>query len=105
MADCAERLSGMSTKPKPRGEPVSRSVMILILSTAPYGSKSWRTSCSVALNARLPTKIFTRVSSKEKAWKRSPGHPNSVQKQKTQEQYAGEEAREPRNHKLCLMVS
>src|SRR6266849_1081569 len=81
MANCAARLSGMSTKPNPRGEPVSRSVIILIVSTAPYGSKSWRTSCSVALNARLPTKMFTRVSSGEKAWKRSPGHPNSVQKQ------------------------
>jgi hypothetical protein len=29
----------------------------------------------------------------------SPGHPNSLQKQKTQKQYAGEAAREPRNHK------
>src|SRR5216683_3907942 len=59
MAALAAALSGISTKPKPLERPVSRSVMTLILSTTPYGSKSWRRLSSVALNARLPTKIFT----------------------------------------------
>src|SRR6266568_9669600 len=99
MADLAAALSGISTKPNPRDWPVSRSVMILILSTSPYGSKSWRRSRSVEPNARLPTKIFTRKSSYEKTWKESPGHPNSMQKQPTQEHDAGKTAREPRSHK------
>jgi hypothetical protein len=30
----------------------------------------------------------------ERAWKQSPGHPNSMQRQKTQEHDAGETARE-----------
>jgi len=39
--------------------------------------------------------MFTRVSSEEKTWKGSPGHPNSMQKHNTQAQYyAGETARE-----------
>src|SRR6266702_3428827 len=50
--------SCLSAKPKPLERPVSRSVITRISSTTPYGSKSWRTSCSVAPNARLPTKIF-----------------------------------------------
>ena len=62
MAALADRLSGISTKPKPRERPVSRSVMILTFSTAPYCSKSWRRSFSVAVNARLPTKMFTQGS-------------------------------------------
>src|SRR5712692_6366115 len=62
MADWAARVSGISTKPNPRDWPVYRSVMILIVSTTPYGSKSWRMSRSVEPNARLPTKIFTHVS-------------------------------------------
>src|SRR5262249_38270564 len=37
----------------------SRSVMMLMRSTTPYGANSARTSCSVAVNARFPTKIFT----------------------------------------------
>jgi hypothetical protein len=36
----------------------------------------------VALNARLPTKIFTHRSFIEKTEKRSPGHPNSMQEHK-----------------------
>src|SRR5712691_11099162 len=66
MARCAARLSGISTKPKPRERPVSRSVIILIVSTVPYGSKSWRRSCSVVVNAKLPPKIFTCGSPEDK---------------------------------------
>src|SRR5712691_1909488 len=62
MAVFAALLSGISTNPKPLERPVSRSIMTLILSTTPYGSKSWRRSWSVALYARLPTKIFTKGS-------------------------------------------
>ena len=58
MALCAAWLSGISTKQKPRERPVSRSVIILTVSIVPYGSKSWRRSCSVVLKARLPTKMF-----------------------------------------------
>ena len=63
MAALAAALSGISTKPKPLERPVSRSVIILTLSTTPWDSKSWRRLSSVALNARLPTKIFTQRSS------------------------------------------
>ena len=41
MALCAARVSGISTKPKPRARPVSRSVIILTVSTVPYDSKSF----------------------------------------------------------------
>src|SRR5215510_261954 len=44
MATLAAWLSGISTNPKPLERPVSRSVITLILSTAPYCSKSWRRS-------------------------------------------------------------
>jgi len=36
---------------------------------------------------------------------RSPGHPHRLQKQQTPKKYAGEVAREPRKHKIYLMVS
>jgi len=65
-ASSAARLSGISTKPNPRERPVSRSVIIRIVSTVPYGSKSWRRSCSVVVKARLPTKIFTHGSPEER---------------------------------------
>src|SRR5215813_7392447 len=55
MALFAVVLSGISTKPKPLERPVSRSIMTRISSTTPYGSKSWRRSSSVVVNARLPT--------------------------------------------------
>jgi hypothetical protein len=38
--------------------------------------------------------MFTQDSSGEKAWKASPSHPNSMQRQKMQEHDAGERARE-----------
>jgi hypothetical protein len=49
--------------------------------------------------------MFTQESSGEKAWKASPGHPNRMQKLQTQEHDAGEEAREPRRHKIGLMIA
>src|SRR3989442_15650486 len=71
--------SCISTKPKPLERPVSRSVITRISSTTPYGSKSWRRSRSVGLNARLPTKIFMGSS----LWER--GHTIA----RSSEQYAG----------------
>jgi hypothetical protein len=55
MAALAAALSGMSTKPNPRDWPVSRSVMMLTYSTAPYDAKSWRRSRVVAVKAILLT--------------------------------------------------
>src|SRR5262249_53919082 len=49
---------GISTNANPRDLPVSRSVMILTRSTAPYASNNWRTESSVAPKLRLPTKMF-----------------------------------------------
>ena len=48
----------ISTKPKPRERPVSRSVMIATRSTGPYCSNNWRSSSSPVLKSRFPTKIF-----------------------------------------------
>src|SRR6266568_342566 len=48
----------ISTKPKPRERPVSRSVKMLTRSTCPYASNSWRNSSSEVLKLRLPTKMF-----------------------------------------------
>lgn len=47
--------AGMSTKQKPRGRPVSRSLTIFTESTWPCCSNRLRTSSSVALKGRLPT--------------------------------------------------
>ena len=52
MAARAAVSSGISTKPKPRGRPVSRSVMIRTVSTVPYDAKRSRSVCSVVVNAR-----------------------------------------------------
>src|SRR5580692_4282324 len=51
-------LLAISTNPKPRDRPVSRSVIMLTRSTWPKGSKSCRNSSSAVLKLRLPTKIF-----------------------------------------------
>src|SRR5689334_10983099 len=45
----------ISTKPKPRGCPVSRSVIKESFSTVPCGAKRLRTDSSVAVKGRLPT--------------------------------------------------
>lgn len=58
MADSASLSSFISTKPKPRERPVSRSVMMLTRPTLPYGSNNVRSSSSVVLKDRLPTKIL-----------------------------------------------
>jgi hypothetical protein len=41
----------------------------------------------------------------EKVSKQSLGYPNSMQKQQTQERYAGETAREPHNYERGLMIA
>ncbi len=51
-------LSSISTKAKPRGRPVSRSVITLIDSTEPCCSKRLRSSSSVALKGMFPTYNF-----------------------------------------------
>src|SRR3954454_22530034 len=58
MAWSASVSFSISTKANPRDRPVSRSVMIRALLTAPYLSNKLRTASSVALKLRLPTKIF-----------------------------------------------
>src|SRR4051794_21463990 len=58
MAWSASVSFSISTKANPRERPVSRSVMIRALLTAPYRSNKLRTASSVALKLRLPTKIF-----------------------------------------------
>jgi len=55
MAASASAALVISTKPKPRERPVSRSVTSVIFSTAPCGSKTFRSSDSVVLWGRLPT--------------------------------------------------
>jgi len=45
----------ISTKQKPRGRPVSRSLMIFTDSTLPCFSNNERTSSSVAEKGRFPT--------------------------------------------------
>src|SRR6185437_5285650 len=48
----------ISTNPKPRERPVSRSVIIATRSTCPYCSNILRSSSSPVLKLRFPTKIF-----------------------------------------------
>jgi len=56
----------ISTNPKPRDRPVSRSVRMLTRSTWPYASKARRNSSSLVLKSRFPTKMFfTRMPSIE----------------------------------------
>jgi hypothetical protein len=56
----------ISTNPKPRDRPVSRSVKMLTRSTWPYASKARRNSSSLVLKSRFPTKMFfTRMPSNE----------------------------------------
>src|SRR3979490_1159657 len=45
----------ISTKPKPRGLPVSRSVIKDSFSTVPCGANNARTESSVAVKGRFPT--------------------------------------------------
>ena len=53
---------GISTKPKPRDRPVSRSWMTCADSTVPNLEKAERNCSSLVVNGRLPTKIFTGFS-------------------------------------------
>src|SRR6188768_128194 len=57
MAFCASELD-ISTKPKPRGWPVSRSLMSATFSTVPCSANSARTVSSVAEKGRFPTYSF-----------------------------------------------
>jgi len=43
---------------------------------------------------KIADKDITQVSFCKTVWKQSPGHPNSMQKHKTQEHDAGETARD-----------
>src|ERR1700735_1542675 len=54
MARAASALD-ISTKPNPRGRPVSPSLMRASVSTVPWGAKSARTDSSVAVKGKLPT--------------------------------------------------
>src|SRR5439155_13323858 len=45
----------ISTKPKPRGRPVSRSTISVTFSTVPCLANRARTASSVAVNGRFPT--------------------------------------------------
>src|SRR5215813_466745 len=83
MAALAAWLSGISMNPKPLARPVSRSVMIWILSTTPYGSKSWRRSSSVALYARCQQR-YSRSIPSGKGDNQSPDHPPSMQEPKAE---------------------
>jgi len=58
MAFSPSSLLAISTKPKPRERPVSRSVMMLTRSTCPNGSNICRNSSSDVLKLKFPTKIF-----------------------------------------------
>src|SRR5579862_1793916 len=58
MAFSPSSLLAISTNPKPRERPVSRSVMMLTRSTCPYDSNICRSSSSLVLKLRFPTKIF-----------------------------------------------
>src|SRR5580693_7268157 len=62
MARSASPASVISTNAKPRDRPVSRSVIKLTRSTAPYASKAERMDSSVAPKSKFPTKSFFMVS-------------------------------------------
>src|ERR1700736_5215570 len=64
----------ISTKPKPRGLPVSRSVIRESFSTAPWGANNARTESSVAVNGRFPTyNLVTRELLKKRKGIRQEG--------------------------------
>src|SRR5579863_4362704 len=57
----------ISTKPKPRGRPVSRSVISETFSTVPCWENNVRTASSVAVKGRFPTySLVTEVVTHEK---------------------------------------
>lgn len=58
MAFSPSSLLAISTNPKPRDRPVSRSVIMLTRSTCPNGSNICRNSSSEVLKLRFPTKMF-----------------------------------------------
>lgn len=61
MASRASVSLDISTKPKPRDRPVSRSMITCAESTLPKREKASRMLSSVVVNGRFPTKIFTVV--------------------------------------------
>src|SRR5207249_3011518 len=67
---CAARAASsfdISTKPKPRGRPVSRSLIRASLSTVPCGENRARTVSSVAVKGRFPTySLVTATHSRNK---------------------------------------
>src|SRR3984885_8261397 len=62
IAASASAESLISTNAKPRERPVSRSVIKLTRSTAPYASKAERMDSSVAPKSKFPTKSFFMIS-------------------------------------------
>jgi hypothetical protein len=71
MALAASESFSISTNANPRERPVSRSVMMRALFTAPYLSNRLRTDSSVELKLRLPTKIFFTLSTSKTFGKRA----------------------------------
>src|SRR4051812_48171802 len=67
MARAASALP-ISTNAKPRGRPVSRSVIKETFSTAPCLENKVCTSASVAVKGRLPTYSFVTAEYSEKSW-------------------------------------
>src|SRR5579864_34466 len=62
MAFSPSSVLAISTNANPRERPVSRSVKMLTRSTCPYGSNARRSSSSVVLKLKLPTKMFFTVA-------------------------------------------
>ena len=91
MAASAAALSGISTKPNPRDRPVSRSVIILMVSTGHHTAEEL---ADVLIRGSVRN-IVTKCSRKYPCESReeSPGHPNSMQKQQLQEHDAVEKRR------------
>jgi hypothetical protein len=68
MARSASSVVAISTKPKPRERPVSRSVITAAESTAPKRAKAARNPSVEVENERPPTNSFTDMT-----WLLSPG--------------------------------
>ena len=71
---CPSVASGIAPKPTPRERPVSRSMIIWVRSTRPYGSNSRARSSSVVVKARLPTPITPRLLLKSSGPRSGVGH-------------------------------
>src|SRR5262245_61052578 len=68
IAFCASAGELISTKPKPRERPVSRSVITAADSQWPHSANSASRSAFVVLKDRLPTKIFLPMLHSRPSW-------------------------------------